>query len=207
MIQPDIRAQMRTLVRSRRHALTTLEQTDAALLLLNQLTSHNEFKRAKRLAVYLANDNELDLTPFIRWCWEEGKSVYLPVLHPFCPGNLLFLHYEEDTILVENQYGIPEPKLNVSNLCPIQHLDVLVTPLVAFDQSGARLGMGGGFYDRTLAHWYRNVTLHKKSTLHPIGVAHDCQLVDSIPTESWDIPIPEIITPTQIISGMSSPSV
>jgi 5-formyltetrahydrofolate cyclo-ligase len=66
--------------------------------------------------------------------------------------------------------------------------------------------MGGGFYDRTLAHWYRNVSQHKKSNLHPIGVAHDCQLVDSIPTESWDIPIPEIITPTQTISGMPVPS-
>ena len=92
--------------------------------------------------------------------------------------------------MIKNHYGILEPKLEVRKVCPLDQLDVLFTPLVAFDNTGARLGMGGGFYDRTLANWQQ----HK---IYPIGLAHDCQRVDKIPLEHWDIPLPEIITPTR----------
>ena len=91
---------------------------------------------------------------FIKWCWREGKEVYLPVIHPFNKHNLLFLRYGEETQLQNNKFGILEPILDVTTVCPAYMLDVLCTPLVAFDANGARLGMGGGFYDRTLANWY-----------------------------------------------------
>ena len=64
-------------------------------------------------------------------------------------------------------------------------------PLVAFDKQGNRLGMGGGFYDRTLAR------LHEQNWQKPqlIGLAHECQKVDALPIESWDVPLKTIITP------------
>ncbi len=67
---------------------------------------------------------------------------------------------------------------------------MLVTPLVAFDRAGQRLGMGGGFYDRTLQHW-------RDHGFFPVGYAHDCQQVERLPVEEWDIPLPAVITPTQ----------
>lgn len=110
------------------------------------------------------------------------------MLHPFSPGNLLFLHYHPQSQLIVNRLKIREPKLDVRDVLPLAELDVLVTPLVAFDVSGQRLGMGGGFYDRTLQNW-------QQYRLQPVGYAHDCQQVDSLPSEEWDIPLPAVITP------------
>jgi 5-formyltetrahydrofolate cyclo-ligase len=93
--------------------------------------------------------------------------------------------------MTENIFGILEPRLDVSKVCPLSKLDIICTPLVAFDNIGSRLGMGGGFYDRTLAHWQTH------DNLYPIGLAHDCQQVEKVPMQSWDVPLPEIITPTQ----------
>lgn len=184
------RAQVRDKVRKQRQKLSYVEQQHASQLLKLRLLSHPKFQSAKSIALYLANDGELDPMPFIQWCWQQGKQIYLPVLHPFSTGHLLFLLFEKNTVMVKNRYGISEPKLDVTKVCPLAELDVLCTPLVAFDCSGARLGMGGGFYDRTLVNWQAH-------QLYPIGLAHDCQQVDIVPVEYWDIPLPEIITPTQ----------
>lgn len=184
------RAELRKITRIKRQALTHQAQHSASLGLLEKLSTHEKVIAAKKVAIYLANDGELDAMPFIKWCWQQQKQVYVPVLHPFCAGHLLFLLFERHTVMVKNHYGINEPVLSVNKVCPLNQLDVLCTPLVAFDQSGARLGMGGGFYDRTLSHW-------QQLNLYPIGLAHDCQQVDNIPTECWDIPLPEIITPTR----------
>ena len=184
------RTALRETIRKRRNKLSQVDQQQASELLLQRLSTHPKVQSAQTIALYLANDGELDPMLFFEWCLQQGKQVYLPVLHPFCAGHLLFLLYEKNNIMVKNHYGIYEPKLDVNKVCPLEKLDVLCTPLVAFDNSGARLGMGGGFYDRTLAHWQQH-------QVYPIGLAHDCQQVDKIPVEHWDIPLPEILTPTR----------
>ncbi len=184
------RSQIRKIVRARRNALSNVEQLQMGIALKERLSANKKLQQATRVAIYLSNDGELSTAQFIDWCWQQQKEVYLPVVHPFSAGNLLFLRYQKDTALVSNVYGILEPKLNVGSVCPLSALDVICTPLVAFDKSGARLGMGGGFYDRSLAKW-------QETKLYPIGLAHDCQLVEQVPTESWDIPLPEIVTPSE----------
>jgi len=189
----DARSQLRSIIRQRRNSLSVAEQGQAGMSLTESLARHEKIQQASRIAIYLSNDGELSTKNFIDWCWQQNKEVYLPVIHPFSPGNLLFLHYQTTTKLVSNAYGISEPKLDVTKVCPLGELDVICTPLVAFDNTGARLGMGGGFYDRSLAHW-------QQTRLYPLGLAHDCQLVESVPVESWDIPLPEIITPSKSYS-------
>lgn len=184
------RSSLRTLIRTRRQALSKEQQQQASNLLVERLSAHQKVQSAQKIALYLANDGELDPMPFIEWCWQQKKHVYLPVLHPFCAGHLLFLLFENNSIMVKNHYNIYEPKLEVNKICPLDQLDVLCSPLVAFDNTGARLGMGGGFYDRTLLNWQQH-------HVYPLGLAYDCQQVDEIPTEQWDIPLPEIITPTK----------
>ena len=186
----NTRLQLRKAIRQRRNALSVIQQRNAAIALATSLSSHSKIQAANRIAVYLTNDGELGTSIFIDWCWQQQKEVYLPVVHPFSSGNLLFLRYQQDSKLVSNAFGILEPKLDVTKVCPLTELDIICTPLVAFDETGARLGMGGGFYDRSLAHW-------QQSKLYPLGLAHDCQLVENIPVESWDIPLPEIITPSK----------
>ena len=99
-------------------------------------------KAAHSIAVFLSFDGELDTGPLIEQLWTLGKRVYLPVLHPFSPGHLLFLRYAPETPLVRNRFNILEPRLDVRQVLPLGELDVVLTPLVAFDHTGQRLGMG-----------------------------------------------------------------
>lgn len=186
------RSDLRKIIRARRQSLTACEQQQAASDLLHHFQRAESIQQAKHIALYLSVDGELDTQPLIGHCWREGKYVYLPVIHPFSKGHLLFLHYRPDSMLVPNRYGILEPRLNVLDVLPANQLDVICTPLVAFDGSGQRLGMGGGYYDRTLAPWYQSGRGAK-----PVGIAHDCQRVETLPVEAWDVPLPEILTPSK----------
>ena len=187
---PYTRQQIRQQIRLRRRALTPEQQTQFALLAADRMMAYPPVLLAHTVAVFLSFDGELDTRPLIDQLWRAGKRVYLPVLHPFSPGNLLFLHYHPSSDLVVNRLKIREPKLDVRDVLPLSQLDVLVTPLVAFDADGQRLGMGGGFYDRTLQN-------RRQHRLQPVGYAHDCQQVDALPTEQWDIPLPAVITPSK----------
>jgi 5-formyltetrahydrofolate cyclo-ligase len=190
---------IRQLIRTKRKSLSNTFQHQSAEALLLNLQQDNEVKQAKHIALYLAHNGELDLMPFIHWCWQQNKYIYLPVVHPFSKGHLLFLRYDHNSSMEANRYNIQEPKLDVREIIPIRQLDIILTPLVAFDSNGARVGMGGGYYDRTLAKWYEHYTQNKRYTPCPIGIAHDCQEVTKVPSEPWDIPLPKIITPTRII--------
>lgn len=187
---PFTRQQIRQQIRQRRRALTPEQQSQFALHAADRMMAYPPVLLAQTVAVFLSFDGELDTRPLIDQLWRAGKRVYLPVLHPFSPGNLLFLHYHPSSDLVVNRLNIREPKLDLRDVLPLSQLDVLVTPLVAFDAAGQRLGMGGGFYDRTLQNW-------RQHRLQPVGYAHDCQQVDALPTEQWDIPLPAVITPSK----------
>ncbi|MBA6303773.1 5-formyltetrahydrofolate cyclo-ligase [Colwellia sp. MB02u-14] len=187
---------LRQKIRYQRSLLSADQQAEQSLLLSKKLIKEKVVKGVKHIAIYLANDGELNTQPFIDWCWQNNIAVYLPVIHPFSQGNLLFLHYTETSALIKNKYGILEPKLDVRHIITVANLDIIFTPLVAFDRYGNRLGMGGGFYDRTLATWYAQYKQNQQTKPLPIGLAHDCQKVDNIPSETWDIPLLKIITPT-----------
>ncbi len=183
------RQSIRQQVRLLRQQLTAATRDKAAAELAERITHNRDLMAKQHFALYLANDAELSTEPLIQVLWQAGKAIYLPVLHPFCPGYLLFLRYDKTTKMQPNRFGIPEPRLNCANIMPVAALDIVFTPLVAFDGSGNRLGMGGGFYDRTLSQ------LPANSPCQVIGLAHNCQQVANIPTASWDIPLQQLITP------------
>ncbi len=187
------RQDLRKLIREKRNALCSDTQFQAALDLVTQFSQLPEVKQSQHIAFYLSSDGELDTKPLIESLWQQGKSIYLPVIHPFSKSQLLFHQYLSDDQLVYNRYGILEPKLDIRHLMPVRELDLICTPLVAFDNIGHRLGMGGGYYDRTLSRWFTE----GKGAM-PIGIAHDCQHVNRLPIESWDIPLPKIVTPSRI---------
>ncbi|MCE0558663.1 MULTISPECIES: 5-formyltetrahydrofolate cyclo-ligase [unclassified Motilimonas] len=189
------RHQIRQDVRQLRRQLSHQQQHDYSHQLKQQLTQHPKLNQAKKVALYLANDGELCPQPLIEWCWQQGIKTYLPVLDPINEGHLLFLHYHANSPMQTNKFGIAEPCLHSNQKTSIEQLDVIFTPLVAFDHFGNRLGMGGGFYDRTLA------SLNNIGTSpYTIGLAHDLQCLPKLPIEAWDIPLPEVITPSKIWS-------
>ena len=180
-----LRQQLRQQMRETRQKQTALQQQQAAQHITEKALKLIEQQRAKNIALYLAFDGEISTKPLINQLWQQGKHVYLPVLHPFVHGHLLFLRYLPDTPMKANKFGILEPHLNVKSVLPIEQLDILFTPLVAFDKLGNRLGMGGGFYDRTLQN-----SQHRFIT---VGLAHQCQQVEALPIENWDIPLEHIL--------------
>lgn len=185
------RQAIRTHVRHLRRGLSAEQQKLAANSVAEHALNVASIDRAQHIALFLSVDGELNTRPLIARLWQQHKQVYLPVLHPFSAGNLLFIRYTPETLLTPNRLRIPEPPLDVRQIIPLDQLDVMFVPLVAFDKQGQRLGMGGGFYDRTLQHWRSHRFL-------PIGLAHDCQQVDTLPTESWDIPLPAMLTPSRL---------
>jgi 5-formyltetrahydrofolate cyclo-ligase len=187
------RATIRQQIRAERNQLTPLEQQQASLALVEQFAQLSELNHSQHIALYLSVDGELDTRPLIKWLWQQGKKTYLPVIHPFAKGQLLFLDYDATSQMVLNRYQIEEPKLNVTKIKPVTELDLICTPLVSFDSNGHRLGMGGGYYDRTLAAWYTTGI-----GAIPIGLAHQSQQIDKLPVETWDIPLPKIVTPNKI---------
>lgn len=187
------RQQLRQHIRRARQQLSQAEQQIAAVTLAQLVLSAKEIQRANTIALYLSNDGELDTLPLIHALWRHGKQVALPVLHLFTPGHLLFQRYEATTPLRPNKYGIAEPVPNITELVLLEQLDLICLPLVAFDASGNRLGMGGGFYDRTLAP-----LAAMPAPPQLMGLAHQCQQVNSVPIEAWDVPLPVIATPSHL---------
>ena len=186
------RDHLRKQLRQARRSLLPAQQAQASQALCQRLQQDDRIQQAQTLAYYLANDSEIDLSLFAQWCWQQGKKLCLPVLHPVSKGHLLFLHHHHNSTLIPNSYGIPEPELNVQDVTPIHHIDAILLPLVGFDPQANRLGMGGGFYDRTLAQWHQQ--RHPMTAL--IGVAHECQHVNKLPIAPWDVPLDEVITPS-----------
>ena len=181
-----LRNQLRQQIRKTRANLTALQQQQAEDSITQQALAFIEERNAQHIALYVSFDGEISTDKLIKNLWAQDKHVYLPVLHPFNPNHLLFLRYLPDTPMLKNKFGIWEPKLNVQNVLPLDELDILFTPLVAFDKQGNRLGMGGGFYDRTLQNW-------QNSSFIPVGLAHQCQQVEQLPTEAWDVPLHRIL--------------
>lgn len=201
----ETRKALRQHFREQRRALSPKQQQDAAHGAVTTAQRHRVFASSKRIAVYLSHDGELDTKPLIKYLWAQQKEVYLPILHPFCKGHLLFLRYTGATHMTVNRFNIAEPCLDVRGICPARQLDTIITPLVAFDEQGNRMGMGGGFYDRTLQFLNTPVVgNHRVATHSPspvlLGLAHDVQKAVLLPTQVWDVPLPAILTPTTLHS-------
>ena len=124
-----------------------------------------------------------------------GKQVYLPVLDPDLHNQLLFVHYHNNTPMCRYKYAIAEPATPYQKSIPAADLDLVLLPLVAFDDSGNRMGMGGGYYDRSFAFMMDDaVGCAEKKVPLLLGLAHQLQQVEQLAVESWDIPLSGIVT-------------
>jgi 5-formyltetrahydrofolate cyclo-ligase len=137
------------------------------------------FTSAKRVAVFFAFDGEPDLGPLIRF--DRRRQFFSPVL---VQGHMHFARIGPGMTLEPNFYGIPEPR--PIELIDPRSLDLVLTPLVAFDRNGNRVGVGAGYYDRCFAflrdrrHWIRPKL---------VGTAYALQCIDPVDPNPWDIPL------------------
>lgn len=181
--------ELRKLIRKKRRAVSPAQRRAAAHGLKCTLNQSPRFLSRRRVALYLSNDGEIDPHNVIEDLWSRKCEVYLPVLHPLRKGHLSFMRYTPSTPMRRNRYGIAEPDFAKGQRVSPKFIGAIGLPLVAFDERGNRLGMGGGYYDRTLAFMSRE---GHKPTL--IGCAFEFQQVRLLPAESWDIPLRMIAT-------------
>ena len=187
----DPRQTLRRQLRQARRSLSTDEQLNAAQELFIRTTKHfldQQAQQPKKVALYLSNDGEISPHLLCEYFWQQNIATYLPVIQD---KQLIFARYSSNTEWQNNIYGIKEPA--TAEYIAGADLDIVFLPLVGFDSNGGRLGMGGGFYDRTFAN--------KRADRAPklIGLAHNCQEVKNLPIEGWDVPLQAIITPKRVI--------
>lgn len=178
--------QLRRAMRLRRRALSPAARRAAAQRLLRALLRQRWFRQARTIALYRAADGEIDPAPLLWRALAMGKQVYLPVLRR--GGALAFGEYRRGARLRRNRYGIAEPA-GAARRAP-QQLDLVLLPLVAFDRSGGRLGMGGGFYDRTFAFLRGGI----RRLPRLVGLAHHFQELPRVPREPWDVGLSAVVT-------------
>ena len=179
--------------------LSAAQQRHHALLVCKNLSRLFHFQKATRIALYLSANGELDPSPIAKISRRDSKQLYLPVLHPFRHGRLFFCGWREHAQLQPNRFGIFEPSCHGNGNRSIRSLDLILVPLVAFDTSAQRIGMGGGFYDRTLGR-ARGGSSWKRPYL--IGLAHELQRVPAITTQRWDVQLDAIVTEAGVYGGV-----
>ncbi|MBI6573657.1 5-formyltetrahydrofolate cyclo-ligase [Pseudomonas viridiflava] len=180
------RPQLRRQLRKARRSLTRSQQREAARGLYRQLAQHPLFRRARHVSLYLPMDGEIDPRLLLRAAQRRGKATYLPVLNAWPRTRMVFQRVRPGEKFKPNRFRIPEPRINRAKQRRIWALDLVLMPLVGFDDEGGRLGMGGGFYDRSLAYRARRSTWRKPVLL---GLAHECQKVERLAQASWDVPL------------------
>jgi len=188
---PTEKTELRRSLRARRNALTPDDQRLAAERLASNLIGTRLFLTSRRIACYLPNDGEIDSAPVIEHIRRLRKTLYLPVLSRLSHDRLWFAEAGPKTKMTPNRFGIPEPVVQSRELVRAQELDLILLPLVGFDDQGNRLGMGGGFYDRSLEflrhrhHWRKP---------HLLGIAYDFQRINGLAADPWDVPLQGVIT-------------
>ncbi|MCB1735411.1 MAG: 5-formyltetrahydrofolate cyclo-ligase [Gammaproteobacteria bacterium] len=187
---PDLAILRRTL-RAKRTALSPAEHRAHGAAATALILQDPWYRKARHIAVYLAVGGELDVSMLIGAAWRDNKTVYLPILAPFGANRLWFAPYAASTRLAPNRFGIPEPEIHPRRwVLPRRRLDLVITPLLGFDHNGNRLGMGGGYYDRSFA-FKRGSSVQRPRLL---GAAHAFQQVESLDRRPWDIPLDGVAT-------------
>jgi len=186
-------ARLRQTIRQQRRALSRTEADSRAELLAQRTARHALVLQSQRIAAYLASDGEIDPGPLMQSLWKLGKTIYLPVLVPFSNQKLWFAEFNPTDRLACNRFGIPEPvRRRLIKPCA---LDLVLTPLVAFDSNGHRIGMGGGYYDCSFAFLRRRQHWRKPRLL---GLAYELQKQTAIKPNDWDIPLDAVATEANI---------
>ena len=184
---------LRQSLKQQRQQLSQTQQVQMAEKMVKHLSHSDDYNRAQHIALYLPVKGEADPRALFSQNRDTKKKFYLPVLSSTQDKHLCFVEWDKTTQFKNNIYAIPEPIMTASNQIPLPQLDLVVMPLLAFDKSGNRLGMGGGYYDRSFA-FKRQHTLIKKPFL--VGYAYQFQQQNQLIAQTWDVPLDAYVTET-----------
>jgi len=175
------RSRLRKAMRQARRALDEEKRAAGERAICRRIAGLGVYRQARTLAIYYAFDGEPSVARVAEDAVRHGKRVYAPVV---VRQQMFFAPVTPGARLKSNMFGIAEPALE--RLIDARHLDLVLVPLVAFDERGVRMGMGRGYYDRAF-----RFLRHRKSWTRPklVGVAWSFQQVAVLPKQPWDIPL------------------
>lgn len=187
--------EVRGTARAARAALTYAARESAARVIAERALELPEVTAARSVLAYAATAEELDPAPLVAALRARGARVAYPRV---CGPGELTLHWCEDESALSPGYcGISEPSADAPGVMASE-FDLVLVPGTAFDESCGRLGMGGGFYDRLLPHLAPGALA--------IGLAFDEQIVAEVPSETHDVALDAVVTPTRVILPPDSTS-
>jgi len=163
-----------------RREMSAEKRARASEIICKKVTSSREFLSASLIACYLPMHDEVDTRLIIEHAWRANKRIFVPITRN--NGEMFFREIRPDTTLQRNQMSIWEPQSG--DFISPRELQLVITPTVAFDTYGHRIGMGGGYYDRCFSF-----LRHRKYWIKPklAGVAFKCQEIEEITPNTWDI--------------------
>ena len=179
-----------------REALSPEERAEKSRAICTNILQTPEYAKAKTVFIYKFVKGEVQLKAL-----EEANEA-LPAterktfLYPLCIEDRQMLAIEPGSADMgsdawkKGAFGIPEPVLELGRVIPPEDIDLVVSPCSSFDESGMRLGMGGGYYDRYLP---------KCTKADVMLVAYECQGCEAVPAEPWDVPVPCIVTEARVL--------
>jgi 5-formyltetrahydrofolate cyclo-ligase len=180
------RRQLRQRIRAARRDMPPAARAAADRTIARHILNSPEFRSAQRIALFLAFDGEPSMQSVIAAAATRGKRVYAPVL---TGGVMHFAELDTDAALATNFFGILEP--HVGSPIDARQLDLVLTPLVTFDDRGVRVGVGRGYYDRCF-----RFLLNRRHWRHPklLGVAYELQRTPHLVRQPWDVLLAGAIT-------------
>jgi len=190
---PAARKTLRASLRARRRAVTPEQRARAARQVARNVDRAFRLRPGLRVALYASFREELDSAPLIRLARKRGCRIFLPRIDPRTV-SMKFVEAAAGARESTNRLGIVEP--HGTRAIGARWLDLVLLPLVGFDERGMRLGMGGGYYDRTFAYRNRHVAWRGPRL---VGVAYSFQQVPSIARAPHDVALDAVVTEERVI--------
>lgn len=186
--KPKKKRELREFCKQARNSLTDEQRKIYDGIITNKVKSSLVYNSARKVALYLSKGSEVNVSKLLE---EKNKQFYMPIVKE---DRLVFCLYKLGDELKKNKYNILEPTKN--ELINVKELDLIILPSVACSKAGKRIGMGAGYYDKTLISTSKNKSFNKPILLTTI---YSNQLVDDFPSDEWDVNLNYIATEEEFI--------
>jgi 5-formyltetrahydrofolate cyclo-ligase len=188
------KATIRKLIIQKRKALSNLKQNEKSLIITQRLLEMSEFKKSKTIFCFLSTAHEIKTEEIILKAFILGKDVLVPLLNRQ-ERNMQIVRVSRDTKFIIGKYGVREPSLETGEVVSSACIDFVVTPGLAFDTFGNRIGYGGGHYDKLFNNISKDVTR--------VAIGYDFQILESVPRSGFDESVHFIVTETKTLRCQS----
>ena len=196
------KAQLRASMKQKRRQLSSAFVHTASIAICRLIQRQPFFHSRRRIGFYVTANNEASLALLVQTAKQRNKRCYYPALNPLATDRALVFLSDDSVGWRLNKYAIAEPSAPLAKGIASHTLDLVLLPLVAFDNNGGRLGMGAGYYDKTFKH-LAGKSRQKRGKTILVGVGYEFQRVRKVPTDEMDVLLDFVVTEKDSIACRS----